>query len=93
MQFTPDSNKQANEDYYFFRKSNTDDYIPIKLNDSPVQMYESQKHFGIILDKHLNFYNISRGKVIFVTNSLALLNIYLFTFVRLHLMIIYLITQ
>ena len=56
MQFNPDSNKQANEDYYFFRKSNTDDYIPIKLNDSPVQMCVSQKHLGIILDKHLNFY-------------------------------------
>ena len=54
MQFNPDPNKQANE-VYFSRKSNTDDYIPIKLNDYPVQLCESQKHLGIILDKHLNF--------------------------------------
>ena len=34
MQFNPDPNKQANE-VYFSRKLNTDDDIPIKLNDSP----------------------------------------------------------
>ena len=34
MQFSPDPNKQANE-VYFSRKLNTDDDIPIKLNDSP----------------------------------------------------------
>ena len=52
MQFNPDPNKQANE-VYFSRKPNTDYYIPIKLNDSPVQLCESQKHLGVILDKHL----------------------------------------
>ena len=42
MQFNPDPNKQAND--FFSRKSNIDIYIPIKLNDNPVQLCESQKH-------------------------------------------------
>ena len=33
MQFNTDCNKQANEVYF---SRSTDDYIPIKLNDSPV---------------------------------------------------------
>ena len=55
MQFNPDPNKQVNE-VYFSRKSNTDDYIPIKLNNSPVKLCESQKHLDVTLDKHLNFH-------------------------------------
>ena len=55
MQFKTDPSKEANE-VYFSGKSNTDDYIPIKLNDSAVQLCESQKHLGVILDKHLNFH-------------------------------------
>ena len=31
-------------------------YIPIKLNDSPVQLCDSQKLLGIILDNHPNFH-------------------------------------
>ena len=62
MQFNPDLNKQANQ-VYFSRKSNTYDYIPIKLNDSPVQLCESQKHSDVILDKHLNFYEYIEGKI------------------------------
>ena len=37
MQFNPDSNKQANE-VYFFRKSNAGVYIPVDLNNSLVQL-------------------------------------------------------
>ena len=33
-QFNPETNEQANK--VFSRKPNTDDYIAIKLNDSPV---------------------------------------------------------
>ena len=40
MQFNPDPHKQANE-VYFSRKSNADDYILIKLNDSHFQLCES----------------------------------------------------
>ena len=62
IKFNPDPNKQANE-VYFSRKPNTDDYLPIKLNYSPVQLCESQKHFGFILDKHLNFYELIEKKI------------------------------
>ena len=39
MQFNPDPNEQANE-VYISRNPNTDDYIHIKLDDSPVQLRE-----------------------------------------------------
>ena len=46
--------EQANEanEVYFSRKPYIDGYILIKLNDSPVQLWESQKH----VDKYLNFH-------------------------------------
>ena len=62
MQFSPDPNKQANE-VYFSRKLNTDDDIPIKLNDSPVQLCESQSHLVAILDKHRNFHKHIERKI------------------------------
>ena len=34
MQSNPETNEQANKG--FSRKPNTDDHIPIKLNDNPV---------------------------------------------------------
>ena len=55
MQFNPDQNKQANE-VYFSRKSNAGVHLPVDLNNSPVQLCESHKHLGIVLDKHLNFH-------------------------------------
>ena len=45
-------NNLCNENY-FPRKPNTNNCLPIKIEDSPVQLYESQKHFVVILDKHL----------------------------------------
>ena len=62
MQSNPDPNKQANE-LYFFRKPNTGDYLPIKLNDSPVQLFQSQKHLGVILDNHPNFHKHIERKI------------------------------
>ena len=62
MQFNSDLIKQANE-VYFSRKPNADDYIPIELNDSLVQLRESQKHLGLILDKHLNFHEYVERKM------------------------------
>ena len=55
MQFNPDPNKQANE-VYFSRKSNAGVYLPVDLYNSPVQLCESHKHLGIVLEKHLNFH-------------------------------------
>ena len=40
----------------FSRKSNAGVYLPVDLNNSPVQLCESHKHLGILLDKHLNFH-------------------------------------
>ena len=62
MQYHLDPNKQANE-VHFSRKSNIGDYIPIKLNDNPVQLCESQKHLGVILGKHLNFHEHIERKI------------------------------
>ena len=62
MQFNPDPNKQANE-VYFSRKSNAGVYLPVDLNNSPVQLCESQKHLGIVLDKHLNFHEHIAKKI------------------------------
>ena len=53
MQFNPDLNKQANE-VYSSRKSNAGVYLPVDLNKNPVQLCESQKHLGIVWDKHLS---------------------------------------
>ena len=62
MQFNPDLNKQANE-VYSSRKSNAGVYLPVDLNNSPVQLYESHKHLGIVLDKHLNFHEHIAKKI------------------------------
>ena len=70
MQFNPDPNKQANE-FYFSRKPDTDNYIPTELNVfllsysyySPVQLGKSQKHFGVILARHLNFHEHIERKI------------------------------
>ena len=55
MQFNPDANKQANE-VCCSGKSNAGLYLPVDLNKSPVELCESHKHLGIVLDKRLNFH-------------------------------------
>ena len=62
MQFNPDPNKQANE-VYFSRKSNAGVYLPVDLNNSPVQLCESHKHLEIVLDKHHNFHEHIAKKI------------------------------
>ena len=69
LQFSTDPNKQTNY-VYFYRKPNINDYILIKINDSPDQLCESEKQLGLILDIKLKF----------VTNSIALLDTYLSIF-------------
>ena len=68
MQFNPDPNKQANE-VYFSKKITSHDILPIKFNNNPVQLCNSQKHLGLILDKQLNF-NEHIDKKIKVCNKL-----------------------
>ena len=67
MQFNSDPNKQTNE-IQFLSRPNIDDYIHIKLNDTPVQLCESLKQLVAILDKHLNFHKYIEKKLKFVTN-------------------------
>ena len=43
MQFNADPKKQGNE-VYFSRKSSAGVHLPVDLNNSPVQLYESHKH-------------------------------------------------
>ena len=62
MQFNPDPNKQANQ-VYFSRKSNAGVYFSVDLNNSPVQLCESHKHLGIVLEKHLNFHEHIAKKI------------------------------
>ena len=62
MQFNPDQNKQANE-VYFSRKFNVGVYLPVDLSNSPVQLCESHKHLGIVLEKHLNFHEHISKKI------------------------------
>ena len=38
-------------------------YLPVDLNNSPVQLCESHKHLGIILDRHLNFHEHIARKI------------------------------
>ena len=66
MQFNPDLNQQANE-IYFSRKSNAGVYLPVDLNNSPIQLCESHKYLGIVLDKYLNFHEHTAKKIKFVT--------------------------
>ena len=61
MQFNPDL-KQANE-VYFSRKSNAGIYLSVDLNNSAVQLCESHKHLGIVLDKLVNFHEHITKKI------------------------------
>ena len=54
-------------------------YGPIKLNDSPVQLCESQNTFRCYFRQASQF-SWTYEKLNFLTNLFALLNIYLFTF-------------
>ena len=76
MQSNQDPNKQGNE-FCFSRKPNTLYYNAIKLNDSPVQLCEPQKKFGIILRKHRNFHEHIEKKI--KISKKPLLNTYFFT--------------
>ena len=48
---------------YFSRKSSAGVYLPVDLNDSPVQLCKSHKHLGIVLDKRLNFHEHIAKKI------------------------------
>ena len=57
MPFNTDPNKQAIE-VCFFKKSDKENYPPLLFNSIDVQLADSQKHLGLILNFKLNFNNI-----------------------------------
>ena len=54
MRFNPDPKKQANE-VLFSRKITGNDNDTLTFKNSPVDIVESKKHLGLILDEKLYF--------------------------------------
>ena len=52
--FQPDTNKQAIE-VRFSNKRNRENYQSLQFNSTGIQIADSQKHFGLILDSKLSF--------------------------------------
>ena len=88
MQFNTDPNKQGNE-VYFSRKSNAGLYLLVNLNNSPVQLCESHKHLGIVLDKHLNFYKHIAKKIKICNKLIGTIKLLSFHLPRKSLLTIY----
>ena len=54
MLFNPDPRKQATE-VYFSKKQSQDSPLQLEFNDNTVQIVELHEHFGLSLDKKLDF--------------------------------------
>ena len=54
MQFNPDRNKQAQE-LHFPKKAGNQKSLDLTFNNNNVVSSPSVKHFGMLLDSHLNF--------------------------------------
>ena len=62
MPFNPDPNKQAIE-VCFSNKRDKENYQPLQFNSTGVQIDDSQKHLGLILDSKLNFNEHIESKI------------------------------
>ena len=62
MSFNPDPNKQAIE-VCFSNKRDKENYQPLQFNSTDVQIADSQKHLGLILDSKLNFNEHIESKI------------------------------
>ena len=62
MFFNPDSNKQAIE-VCFSNKRDRGNYLPLHFNSTNVQVVDSQKHLGLVLDSKLNFNKHIESKI------------------------------
>ena len=54
MLFNPDPSKQAIEICFSHKRVN-ENYLSLVFNDTKVQLANSQKHLGLILDSDLDF--------------------------------------
>ena len=66
MSFNPDPNKQAIE-VRFSNKRDKENYQPLQFNSSDVQIADSHKHLGLILDSKLSFNEHIESKITSVT--------------------------
>ena len=62
MSFNPDPNKQARE-AHFSNKHEKENYQPLQLNSTDVQIADSQKHLSLILDSKLSFNEHIENKI------------------------------
>ena len=62
MSFNPDPNKQPTE-VCFSNKRDKENYQPLQFNSTDVQIADSQKHLGLILDSKLNFNEHIESKI------------------------------
>ena len=62
MYFSPDPNKQAIE-VRFWNKRDKENYQPLQINISDVQIADSHKHLGLVLDSKLNFNEHIESKI------------------------------
>ena len=58
----PDANKQAIE-VCFSNKCHKENYQPLQFNSTDIQIADSQKHLGLILDSKLNFNEHIESKI------------------------------
>ena len=62
ISFNPDPNKQAIE-FCFSNKRDNENYQPLQFNSTDLQIADSQKHLGSILDFKLNFKEHIKRKI------------------------------
>ena len=62
ISFKPDPNKQAIE-ICLYNERDKENYQPLQFNSTDVQIADSQKHLGLILDPKLNFNEHIESKI------------------------------
>ena len=72
ISFNPDPNKQAIE-VRFSNKRDKENYQPLQFNSSDVQIADSHKHLGLILDSKLNFNEHIESKITKCNKTIGLM--------------------
>ena len=73
MSFNPDPSKQAIE-VCFSKKLALADLFVVNFNGTDIQVSESHKHLGLILDRKLSFDRHLDEKILKVNKGIALIN-------------------
>ena len=72
ISFNPDPNKQAIE-VHFSNKRDKENYPPLQYNSTYIQIADSQKHLGLILDPKLDFNGHIESKITKCNKIIALM--------------------